>query len=336
MSRMIHVALPEHTSHRLPFYLAMEEWIATSMPAGEWFFTWVVEPTVIFGRNQQPEKEVNLDYCRENGIQVYRRRSGGGCVYADRGNIMLSFVSSNPSPEEVTATFARYTGMIASMLRSLGLDARATGRNDVLIGGKKVSGNAFYHLPGGRSISHGTLLFSTDMAHMQNAITPSRAKLESKKVKSVESHITTVSEHLPDLTLAELEEFAIGKLTSGRVTLTPGQVKEIEAIEQRYYAPSWLWGASVKSRLHSRSRIEGVGEVAVYLTLHPEEGAVEEMEIHGDFFPLDDVSRLNAAFKGRRLRPEDIDAAMTTVRPDEVIAGLDSETLKELLLCPKI
>lgn len=329
---MKHVVLPDNTPRRLPFYLAMEEWVASRMPAGEWFFTWRVEPTVIFGRNQQPETEVDLKYCREKGIEVYRRRSGGGCVYADRDNIMLSFVSSNPTPEDVAVTFARYTERVASMLRSLGLDAEATGRNDVLISGKKVSGNAFYHLPGGRSISHGTMLFSTNMDHMLKAITPSRAKLESKKVQSVSSHITTVAEHLPDITIEAFERYIIDYMTSGSLTVSPADVHEIEAIERKYYAPEWLWGASTKGRLHSRARIEGVGEIAMYLTVHPEAATIEKMEIHGDFFPLADLSGLTDSFAGCRLTPADIGAVLEAYDPGKYIAGLSRERMMALML----
>lgn len=333
---MKHLLLPDSRPRRLPFYLAMEEWVAAQMPAGEWFFTWRVSPTVIFGRNQQPESEVDLDYCSKNGIEVYRRKSGGGCVYADRDNIMLSFVSSNPSPEDVAVTFARYTERIAAMLRSLGLDATATGRNDVLIGGKKVSGNAFYHLPGGRSISHGTMLFSTDMGNMLRAITPSKAKLESKKVTSVSSHITTVSEYLPSLSIEDFERYIIDYLTTESVMLTPEQIKEIEDIEEGYYTPSWLWGAKAKGRLYSRAHIDGVGEVAVYVTLHPERATVEQMDIQGDFFPLADLMGLADAFLGHTLTPDDIANVLGNVNPERFISGLSRERMTDLLLEKRI
>lgn len=332
---MTHVELPAGHLRKLPFYLAMEEWVAANMPSGEWFFTWRVAPTVIFGRNQQPATEVDLEYCRRHGIEVYRRRSGGGCVYADIDNIMMSFVSSCPSALDVASTFARYTSRIAAMLKSLGLDAEATGRNDVTVGGKKVSGNAFYHLPGGRSISHGTMLFSTDMGHMLNAITPSRSKLESKRVKSVGAHITTLSEHLPGMTIEEFESYAISHLTYGSVTLTPEQVREIEEIEQKYYKPSWLWGASAKGLLKNRKRIEGVGELAVYTVENPADGTIASMEIHGDFFPLGDISRLTDPFKGKALDARTVAGVLEHTDPGGIVAGLTGESFSDLLLAQR-
>ena len=216
---MIHLRIDDTTQRRLPFYLAMEEWAAKKLPPADYFFSWQVGPTVIFGRNQCIDKEVNLDYCRRNGIETYRRKSGGGCVFADSHNIMFSYIT--PS-EHVTTTFARYTEMIAGMLRSLGLKAEASGRNDITIEGRKVSGNSFYHVPG-RSIVHGTMLYDTDLRHMANAITPSRSKLESKQVQSVAAHITTLSEHL-DMGIDEFHRYAIRYLTDSEIILNADMI----------------------------------------------------------------------------------------------------------------
>ena len=160
---MTYVDLPDLSQHRLPFYLAMEEFVARELDEDDCLFLWQVEPTVIFGRNQLIESEVNLDYCREHGIQTYRRKSGGGCVYADMGNIMLSYITRD---ERVNFTFNRYINLLALVLCRLGIDAKVTGRNDILIDGRKVSGNAFYHIPG-RSIVHGTMLFDVDRSYRE-------------------------------------------------------------------------------------------------------------------------------------------------------------------------
>ena len=150
---MTYLSLPFEENRRLSFYLAMEEYAARQLNKGDdVFFLWQVQPSVIFGRNQVIENEVNLDYCREHGIQLYRRKSGGGCVYADMSNVMMSYITRS---DEVVTTFARYMEMVCQMLRELGLEATSTQNNDVLIGDRKVSGNAFYHIPG-HSIVHGT------------------------------------------------------------------------------------------------------------------------------------------------------------------------------------
>ena len=142
---MKYISLPDEKEHCLSFYLAMEEYVARHIDESDAFFMWQVAPSVIFGRNQVAENEVNLAYCREHGIKVYRRKSGGGCVYADMGNVMLSFVTSG---ENVGFAFNRFVNMVLLVLRKMGIGATGTSHNDVMIGSRKVCGTACYHLSG--------------------------------------------------------------------------------------------------------------------------------------------------------------------------------------------
>lgn len=235
---MTHVSLPSDETRRLSFYLAMEEYAARHLNDGDdLFFLWQVEPTVIFGRNQVIGSEVNLTYCREHGIQFYRRKSGGGCVYADQSNVMMSYVTRS---DEVTTTFSHYMGMVCQMLRELGLPATSTQNNDVLIDGRKVSGNAFYHIPG-HSIVHGTMLFDTDMQHMLCAITPPQTKLDKHGVQSVRQRITLLKEH-SDISIGEFKRFAVQRLCDRELKLTTSDVKNIETIEIEYLNPTFIYG----------------------------------------------------------------------------------------------
>lgn len=241
---MLHLCIPPAPVPRqLSFYLAAEEYVARSLnQSDDLFFTWQVEPSVIFGRNQDIEAEVNLDYCRTHGIQFFRRKSGGGCVYADHSNLMLSYITRS---EQVALTFSRYMTLVTSMLAELGIPATSTQHNDVLIGGRKVSGNAFYHLAG-HSIVHGTLLFDTDMAHMLNAITPPQAKLDAHGVKSVRQRITLLKEHTP-LSIDEFRHFAIGRLCKGSYTLTEADLAAIQKLEAEYLDPAFIFGHRLKA-----------------------------------------------------------------------------------------
>ena len=121
---MTYISLSDSINRELPFYLAMEEYVARHVDVADAFFIWQVSPTVIFGRNQLIENEVNLDYCRSHNIATYRRKSGGGCVYADMGNLMLSYITKE---ENVNFTFNRYINMVALVLCRLGVEAKATG-----------------------------------------------------------------------------------------------------------------------------------------------------------------------------------------------------------------
>ncbi|MBR1480649.1 MAG: lipoate--protein ligase family protein [Paludibacteraceae bacterium] len=154
------------------------------------FFTWIVAPTVIYGRHQQAEAELNQAYCREHGIAVVQRKSGGGCVYADSGNLMLSLISPSPHSEVVFADFLR---MLCQALQDGGLPAVTTTHNDVLVSERKVSGCASYTTPTG-TIVHSTLLFDVNLDAMVQALTPSQTKLSKHGVASVRQRVANLTE----------------------------------------------------------------------------------------------------------------------------------------------
>ena len=225
---MKNIVLPDKNERSLAFWLAMEEFVAKSVEE-EAFFVWRVASTVIIGRNQVLEAEVNLDYCRRHGVKVVRRKSGGGCVYADRDNIMISYVSKRG---EVAEIFERYLSGLTSCLCSLGLNAEKSGRNDILVEGRKVSGNAFHQLPD-RSIVHGTLLYDTDFDALQEAIRPPVEKLQRHGVASVRQRVGNLKEHLAQTSIAsveDLERFIIAYFCDGEMLLPEESVTEIEAL----------------------------------------------------------------------------------------------------------
>ena len=232
---MKYIALPTSENRQLSFYLAMEEYVARHISEPDCFFMWQVEPSVIFGRNQVLENEVNVDYCRQHHIKMYRRKSGGGCVYADMDNLMLSYVGDG---DQVGFTFNKFLQMMLLVLRKMGVEATSTVHNDIMIGDRKVCGTAFYQLPG-RSIVHSTMLYDTNMEHMLNAITPSAEKLEKKGIQSVRQRITLLKDYV-DLTLDEVKTLIRETLCIGELRLTPEQVAEIETIEQSYLKQEFI------------------------------------------------------------------------------------------------
>lgn len=233
---MKYVALPFQEPRRLSFYLAMEEFVARHTDEPDAFFMWQVEPSVIFGRNQVLENEVNVAYCREHGISLYRRKSGGGCVYADMDNLMLSFVTSE---ENVNFAFNRFVNMVLLVLRKLGIAATGTSHNDIMIGDRKVCGTACYHLEG-RSIVHSTMLFDTNMDHMLNAITPSKEKLEKKGIESVRQRITLLKDYTTLDSVEALKALIRETLCEGERLLTTSEVAGIEAIEATYLKEEFI------------------------------------------------------------------------------------------------
>ena len=153
-------------------------------------FTWIVRPTVIYGRHQSAEVEVNETYCREHGIEVVQRKSGGGCVYADEGNLMISFVTPSTRSEQV---FTDFLTLIAQALQAKGLPAVTTAHNDILVDGRKVSGWACYTTPTG-TIVHGTMLYDVNLEALQQAITPTKEKLNKHGVASVRQRVVNLKE----------------------------------------------------------------------------------------------------------------------------------------------
>lgn len=229
---MKNIVLPDKNERSLAFYLAMEEYVAKEVD-GDSFFVWRVSPTVIIGRNQDLEAEVNLDYCKEHGVKVVRRKSGGGCVYSDKGNIMISYISRRG---DVATVFEKYLSSVAACLRSLGLNAEVSGRNDILVEGRKVSGNAFHQLPD-RSIVHGTMLFNTDFEALEFAIRPPVEKLERHGVASVRQRVENLKTYLDPERISseeELEQYLTGYFCDEELVLTHEDVECIKAIETQY------------------------------------------------------------------------------------------------------
>lgn len=233
---MKYIALPDEEQRMLVFYLAMEEYLADHCEE-ESFFMWQVEPTVIFGRNQVLAAEVNVAYCEQNSIQYYRRKSGGGCVYADRGNVMLSYITPKMMADEA---FAAFLDKLADALRKLGLPAVKTEHNDVLIDGRKVSGNALFQKERA-SIVHGTLLYNEDLEAMQYAITPPKQKLEKHGIASVRQRVANLKELGLSLSVEELKDYLANYFCGDRKrVLTQEEIARIEEIEKVYLNPGFI------------------------------------------------------------------------------------------------
>ena len=286
---MIYINYPTKTEELLVFYLATEEYIAKEYPKEEYFFMWQVKPTVIFGRNQLIDNEINLDYVKKNNIKFFRRKSGGGCVYSDPSNIMFSFVTPFFNKDYV---FNNYLEKIVVILRSLGLNAKVSGRNDILIDGKKVSGNAFYKV-NNRSVVHGTMLYNTDISVMVKAITPDNDKLISKGIDSVRSRVTNILEHI-DIDIEVFKDTFKKNICDKSITLTEKDIIKIKEIEKQYLNPNFIYGKNPNYTLKKKGKTTaGMIEVSVEL----KNNIVKDINILGDYFILEDINEFLSLFK---------------------------------------
>lgn len=330
---MHYVALAQTsgTVRHLPFYLAMEEYVlAERMDAAsdDCFFIWQVRPTVIMGRHQIGSREIDFEYCRTHGIEIYRRRSGGGCVFADMNNLMFSYLTRRP--DKVTGTYSRYTSMVVSMLRSLGLDASDNSRNDILIGDRKVSGNAYYLTDCG-SIVHGTMLFDTDTSLMAGALTPSRSKLASKGVDSVSSRITTLNRHL-SMGIEEFKEYARRHMCGSEILLGDADISAIERLAEPYYSHEWIAGFDSRAGRRESLRVDGAGEFTPIVTLNPVTGLIAEVSLAGDFFNTADTDALLRRLQGAAPTRQSIADALCGTDVSAVIPGLTNDKFIDLII----
>lgn len=323
---MIYVTLPTTTCERkLTYYLATEEYIARQLTGEEYFFMWQVKPTVIFGRNQLIQNEVNIDFCREHNINTFRRKSGGGCVYADMNNIMFSYITHD---ENVSLTFSKYINMVVATLKKLGINAKASGRNDIMIGDRKVSGNAFYHIPG-RSIVHGTMLYDTNMRNMIGAITPSDEKLVSKGIASVKQHITLLKDYI-NLDIEQFKAFVKQNICNEEISLSTSDMEKIARMEEEYLSEDFIYGKNPRYNITKSGRIEGVGDFVVNIEM--KNNTIYDIDIKGDYFLIGDIGeQIIKKLRGVTLSYKEIYATLPK-KLNDIVLNLKKEDFVGLLL----
>lgn len=323
---MKYVNYPFDDIKRLSFYLATEEYLALSFPKDEYFFMWQVKPSVIFGRNQLIENEVNLPYVRENNILMYRRKSGGGCVYSDFSNIMFSFITPNFNKDFV---FDNYLGKVVQVLKSLGLNAEFSGRNDILIDGMKVSGNAFYKVKD-RSIVHGTMLFATDFSVMAKAITPATAKLESKGIDSVRKRVTNLSDHL-SIDIESFKQYMKNHLVDEQITLDDNDIAKIEELEKEYLTDDFIFGKNPGYTIVKSGYIKsGYYEFRIEL----KNNKVKKINLLGDYFLLGDQDDLLKKFHHVIFTRVSFSKVLSSIKLDDYIMGLSQDDFLNILFNP--
>ncbi len=320
------VALSDAIRRPLPYYLAVEEWVAENLPGGDYLFAWQVDKSVICGRHQLMQLEVDAAFCHENGVEVWRRRSGGGAVYADRNNLMFSYITDRCGNK---GCFEFYTQSMCKMLAEIGINANPTGRNDIEIAGRKVAGNAYYGLKN-RSIVHGTMLYDADLDMMSHVLTPSRAKLSAKGVKSVPKRITTLREQGINMSIDEFRNYALQTLCDeGTVFLSVEDEQEVRMLMQRYFDEDFRYDKHRGEALPLR--IDGCGELRFDCVVDSK-NRITEPKLSGDFFANEGLAELLRRLEGIDFDRNALQLALNEIEVNEIITGLDKETLINIIL----
>ena len=314
------------------FFLAAEEYFANEMPENNYVFFWQLRPTCVFGRHQDPSLELDIDFCQKHSIELVRRKSGGGTIFADENNIMVSLVTVGGAVEPV---FNAFSQEIASCLKHLGAPMKVSGRNDICLeDGRKICGGAFYHLKN-RNIVHCTMLYDTNMELMRGCLTPARAKLASKGVKSVPSRIGLLREFFP-FSIEELRKKLGSLLTNRTLVLTDQQVSRISEIEKSYHETTYIYGRKTKDfpkpAFSLSRRIEDCGRIDMEIYTHSD--LVCDVKLRGDFFETGDAPATESfrkAFIGIPGQMSALKDATCRHHPEKSVRGLSEKALLEML-----
>lgn len=314
------------------FNLALDEYAMKHIQCDEdFFFLWQNAPSVIIGKNQNAAEEVNQKFIDENGIKVARRVSGGGAVYHDLNNLNFTFIINVDDPGK--ANYKKFVQPVIDALASMGVNAEASGRNDILIDGMKISGNA-QRMANGKLMHHGTLMFDVDVDNLQNSLNVDPTKIQSKGMKSVRSRVTNIKNHLPEgTTLQEfwdkLHYFLSNEGKDEEIILTPEDIArvEYEAIN-KFGTWDWIYGTSPEFNLKNAKRFTG-GKVEVVCNV--EEGKIQNIRFFGDYLFVKDVSDIEERLVGVRFKRSDVEVILNEFDVSHYFGSITREELLEVI-----
>ncbi|MBW0223780.1 lipoate--protein ligase [Lentilactobacillus parabuchneri] len=321
--------------------LATEQYLMNEIKFDEPLLLFYIEgPCIIVGRNQNTLEEINKKYVDEHGIVVTRRLSGGGAVYQDLGNLCFSFVVDSDSEE--FGDFKSFVQPIVDALHDMGAKSvEVSGRNDILVDGKKFSGNAMY-TKGPKTFSHGTLMLDVDLSVIPNALNVPEDKIKSKGIKSVSSRVTNLKPYLApkyqNLTTPEFRDRLLKELfhvedldqiKDKEYHLTDDDKKGIDKIFDDYYNNwDWVYGNSPEFTVKKRQHFTN-GTIDARLQV--DDGKVSNVKFFGDYFGSKDTTDLVEKLKGVRFERKDFEDALKDVDLNDYFTGIPREEIFDML-----
>ncbi len=309
------------------FNLALEEYLLYNTDY-EVFMLWRNAPSIIVGRNQNTHAEINSLYVNENKLPVVRRMSGGGAVFHDLGNINFTFIKKKNDND--FNNYALFCAPVIKALASLGVTAELSGRNDLLIDGKKFSGNA-QHAHADRIMHHGTLMFDADIQRLTNALNVNPLKIQSKGIKSVRSRVTNISAHLPSpLTAEEFINHLLGCVEGEFHILSDAEIAAAQKLcDEKYSTQDWNYGYKKEFTVKKETLLpQGCFDVEMNIA----EGKIKEIRIFGDFFINGDIAVLEEALTYTPYMPDEIAKSLDSVDTAALFPHIDKKTLVSLVI----
>lgn len=311
------------------FNMSFDEYCLEQFPSNDTvFYLWQNRPAVIIGLNQNAYSEVNLEYLKENDIVLARRVTGGGAVYHDLQNLNYTIVGRSRDLEK---DYPGYLHFILDALRSLGVPAEISGRNDIMVEGRKVSGYA-KRVYKDRLMVHGTLMFDVDLERLTEALSVPGSKLEAAGIASVRSRVANLREYLPQFrTIGEFKDALQSILAQGdgEIVLSQSQLDEIQAIsDNRFSTWEWNLGRSPRASFKETAKLP-CGTVAVSCSVM--RGLVEAISFEGDFLGNLPADGLAARLTGCRYDRDALREALLKEPVGEYFDSTDAEMILNLL-----
>ena len=299
------------------FCLAAEEYLLRYFDE-DIFMLWQSEKTIVVGKHQNALAEINYRYVKENNITVARRISGGGTVYHDEGNVNFTFIKNVKSPAEIS--FKQFTGPVVDALAKLGVHATNSGRNDLMVNGLKISGNA-EHVYKNRVLHHGTLLFDSDLENLGQAIKVVPGKYISKAVQSNRSTVANISSFLKkQMSTEEFKKFLFDfqhKQEGNRLyEISENESKSIQNLATEKFT-SWEWNFGYSPKYTFKNEVEIIGK-KLLVELEVKKGFVEKCEFSGDYFDGNERNRISGELIGNRHFFEDIEKVLPGISEEIV------------------
>jgi lipoate-protein ligase A len=295
------------------FNMAAEEYLLKNFNVDS-FMLWRNNNAIIVGKHQNTLSEINVDYVKEKQIKVVRRLSGGGAVFHDLGNLNFTFIQKGEEGKLVD--FKKYTNPIIDILKKLGVDAKFEGRNDITIDGKKFSGNA-EHVYRDKILHHGTLLFTSNMKDVSDALKVNPLKFKDKAVKSVRSRVTNISDHLKEpLDLDTFTNMIMEHIMEMYPEAKPYDFsdedkKNIQKLaDDKYSTWDWNFGYQAKYDFNKLIKTEG-GSIEFHMNVN--DGIISSLKIFGDFFSSKDISDIENLLTGIKHEEKSINNALENI-----------------------
>lgn len=264
------------------FNIAAEEYLLKETD-GDFAFLYINDPSIIIGKHQNAYAEINLSYTRKNAIPVVRRISGGGSVWHDNGNVNFSFILNGEEGKLVN--FRQYATPVLSYLQNLSIPAEFGSRNEILVNGKKISGNA-EHVSRNRVLHHGTLLFSSDLEALQKALETETQKYIDKAVQSIPSQVVNIQDFLDtQVSVKEFRANLLGYISrsftgSARYKLSSSELASIGELVSRKYS-TWKWNIGYSPKYQLTRQVKW-NDKTVVVQLEVEKGQIMKINIEAD------------------------------------------------------